>query len=79
MASIRFILICSHLHLSLLNGFFPSDGIKTDLQTWHGICVRACVYVDYINLAHGRNKGRAVVKTVMGIGVPYNPGKFLAS
>jgi hypothetical protein len=66
----RFILICSHLHLGLLSGFFPSDGSIKRILKWDGICVSACVYVDYINLAHGRDKGRAVVKTVMNIGVP---------
>jgi hypothetical protein len=35
--------------------------------------------MNWIDLAHDRDKWRALVNTVMNLWVPYNVGKFLSS
>jgi hypothetical protein len=49
------------------------DDIKIDLREigWDGM--------DWIDLAQGRNQWRALVNTVMNLGIPSNLGKFLSS
>jgi hypothetical protein len=49
------------------------DNVKMDLREigWDGI--------DWIGLAHDRDRWRALVSTVMNLRVPKNIGKFLSS
>jgi len=49
------------------------DNIRTDLQEV------GCGFVDWIRLAHDRDRWRTLVSAVMNLRVPWNAGNFLTS
>jgi len=49
------------------------DNIRMDLQEV------GCVYMDWIGLAHDRDRWRALVSAVMNLRVLWNAGNFLTS